>query len=356
MEKSTKFLLNLFLILASSMLFVLLQDHLGPLKDVMTYIVIPIIFTVYIYYALRPLKRLLLKKIPNNTVVTAICFLLFLFLVIGLVTLIGNILITQSYELAVKINVNDIIHKNSKWLSKISNAVRLEEYIQKISLKFQEILMTAPTRIGSILGNVSSIGTQILLTIVGVFYLLKDDGRFAHFCHEKTRGRYEVQWHGLFHNINHILETYISGQMLISIILGALMFIGYTIIRLPNAFLLAVIALITNLIPFLGPILGALPAMLIGFTIGPAMVIKVLIVTVIVQQSESNLVSPNIMGQKLDLHPLIVMIVVLVMMNLFGVFGALIAAPFYMILMSVIRTLLAIYKKRKDEQETHVAR
>src|SRR5699024_4107277 len=103
--------------------------------------------------------------------------------------------------------------------------------------------------------------------------------------------------------IDNTLATYINGQILIALILGVLMYVGYLVIGLPYAFLLAVVALVTNLIPFVGPIIGTVPAVVVALTVSLPMILKVLVVAIVIQQLESNVVTPYIMGSKLPIHP-----------------------------------------------------
>lgn len=137
---------------------------------------------------------------------------------------------------------------------------------------------------------------------------------------------------------------------MVSIILGTMMLVGYLVIGLPYAIIMAMIALITNLIPFIGPFIGAFPAVLIGFASSGSLGIKVIVLTIVIQQLESNLVTPHVMGSKLDVHPFMVILVVLAGMSLFGVIGALFATPVYMSLKIIVKTLYQINRKRKSDK------
>ena len=105
--------------------------------------------------------------------------------------------------------------------------------------------------------------------------------------------------------------------------------------------------MITNIIPFLGPFLGAAPAVLMALTIDMKMVLKVIILAVIVQQAEGDLITPKIVGDKLKLHPLEVILIILISINLFGILGAFIGVPLYLILNVIVKTGSSIIKKRR---------
>lgn len=95
------------------------------------------------------------------------------------------------------------------------------------------------------------------------------------------------------------LSSYIQGQILVSICVGILLYIGYLIIGIDYSLLLTVIAMFTNVIPFLGPIIGVIPALIVAVIDSPFMIVKVLIVMVIAQQIEGNIISPQVMGKSL---------------------------------------------------------
>ena len=101
---------------------------------------------------------------------------------------------------------------------------------------------------------------------------------------------------------DHTLAQYITGQLLVALILGILSFIGYLIIGLPNALILTLIIMVTSFIPFIGAIVGALPAVLIGITSSFSLALKTIIVLIVVQQLEGNLITPD-PSSRLQIHP-----------------------------------------------------
>jgi predicted PurR-regulated permease PerM len=108
---------------------------------------------------------------------------------------------------------------------------------------------------------------------------------------------------------------------------GILTYAGFLIIRMPYAFLLSLFLGMMDIIPYLGPFIGAAPAVILAFSVGPQMVLKVLLVNVIVQQLEGNLLSPAIMGKTLHLHPLAIVASVLIGGEMGGILGMVCAVP-----------------------------
>lgn len=352
-EKSKKWRLRGLVLGNITLVFLILflisrtQKFLQPVYGVVSFLVGPLILSLYIFYALRPLKHRLNRYIKNETVCAVLVFLLFILLIALLFGLLTGMFYTQLSEifhrLVYQLDIEKFFNPNKPWVEKLQKYFDVSKQMESLEMKIkglaESVAKSLPGQLSTAFTGVGNFGTRLLLGLLCIFYLLKDEALVAKGYHRLIRGKYEEELSSMGDRIHEILKTYITGQMTVACILGALMFVGYLIIRLPYSFLMAVLALVTNFIPFIGPILGAAPAVLIALTIDFPMVLKVIAVSVIVQQLESNLITPNIMGQKLDIHPFVVIVVVLVCMNLFGVLGALIATPLYMSLVAIIKTL-----------------
>src|SRR5690606_25440673 len=116
------------------------------------------------------------------------------------------------------------------------------------------------------------------------------------------------------------------------------------------ALVLSLLSLFTNVIPFIGPLLGTIPAIIVGWIEDPVMVIKVLIVAVIAQQLEGNLVSPLVMGRQLKIHPLTIIVILLVAGSLGGFLGLLLAVPTYAVSKVVISHIYRLILLRRTQQ------
>ncbi|MBP5274036.1 MAG: AI-2E family transporter [Abditibacteriota bacterium] len=127
--------------------------------------------------------------------------------------------------------------------------------------------------------------------------------------------------------IQKAITYWVVGLMLGSFCIFLLTWLGLTLIRMPNAFLFAVIAGLMNIIPTLGPILSAVPPVLIAIITNPVMILKVIVVYVVVQQCEGHLVTPLVMQKQLSIHPVVLLFSIFVMGTLFGVAGIFITAP-----------------------------
>lgn len=128
--------------------------------------------------------------------------------------------------------------------------------------------------------------------------------------------------------------------------IGILMFIGFTVIGLEYNGVLAVMAAFTSIIPYLGPILTFIPALIIALFTSWWMVGKLLIVWMLVQFIEGNVIQPNIMGKQLDIHPLTIIVVLLVAGDLLGLVGLILGVPLYAIIRVLVRYGFQRFKER----------
>lgn len=141
----------------------------------------------------------------------------------------------------------------------------------------------------------------------------------------------------VMHTANLVFRQYVAGQITVSIILGVMTFLCMWIFKMPYALLNSTIICLTNLVPIVGPIFGAIPTTLIVMMIDPIQGIWFLIMVIILQQIESNIISPKIIGDSVGISGLWVMIAIIVGGGLFGVSGMIVAVP----VMAVIYQLFA---------------
>ncbi|MFZ0546071.1 MAG: AI-2E family transporter [Candidatus Promineifilaceae bacterium] len=132
------------------------------------------------------------------------------------------------------------------------------------------------------------------------------------------------------------LGAFVRGEALLGGIIGLLSFIAYTLIGLPYTFALAVMAGIMETVPVIGPILGAIPAVIVAYTVDPSKVLWVLLATAVIQQLENNFLVPRVMKQSVGVNPLVTLLALSAFGSLFGILGAVVAIP----LAAVIQYLL----------------
>ena len=132
------------------------------------------------------------------------------------------------------------------------------------------------------------------------------------------------------------LGAYVRGQAILALIIGCLSLVAYTLIGLPYAIPLAIVAGLMEVIPVIGPILGAVPALIVGYTVDPNKALFVLLATIIIQQMENNILVPRVMKRAVGVNPLVTLLALTAFGSLFGILGAIVAIP----LAAIIQLLL----------------
>ncbi|EAF9626763.1 AI-2E family transporter, partial [Listeria monocytogenes] len=221
----------------------------------------------------------------------------------------------------------------------------MSDIMKTLSTKGTSVINSAISSIGSIVGTVTEVVLAIVTTPLVLFYLLKDGKKLPDFLLKMLPVNGRAHTRQVLGEANHQISSYIRGQIIVSLCIGILLFIGYLIIGLPYALTLAIIAACTSIVPYLGPAIAITPAIIIAIVTSPWLLIKLIIVWCVVQLLEGKFISPQVMGKTLKVHPITILFVILVAGNLFGVLGVIFAVPGYAVL-KVIVTHVFIWFKR----------
>lgn len=204
------------------------------------------------------------------------------------------------------------------------------------------VLNTVPSTLRQTIGVASSVVSSVLsgllafiLTMLYSVYMSVEGEKFGAAFITLVPEHHRPEWRELGKQIRRIWSAYFRGQFILALIIGLITWVAGTAIGLPGAFALAIIAGVMEVIPNLGPILAAIPAVVVALIQGSTMLdvstpVFALIVTgmyVLIQQIENNLIVPRILGQAVELPSLVVVAGVVVGASVGGVLGALIAAP-----------------------------
>ncbi|EKZ4624731.1 AI-2E family transporter [Listeria monocytogenes] len=221
----------------------------------------------------------------------------------------------------------------------------MSDIMKILSTKGTSVINSAISSIGSIVGTVTEVVLAIVTTPLVLFYLLKDGKKLPDFLLKMLPVNGRAHTRQVLGEANHQISSYIRGQIIVSLCIGILLFIGYLIIGLPYALTLAIIAACTSIVPYLGPAIAITPAIIIAIVTSPWLLIKLIIVWCVVQLLEGKFISPQVMGKTLKVHPITILFVILVAGNLFGILGVIFAVPGYAVL-KVIVTHVFIWFKR----------
>jgi len=178
---------------------------------------------------------------------------------------------------------------------------------------------------------------QILLAPILAFYILKD----LHLLKEKIVSILPVEWKkdlvNLFKELDHVLGSFIRGYLLVAAIVGVLTVLAMALLGMEFALMVGIFVGLMELIPYFGPVIGAVPAVALALLESKWMAIKVTIAFIVIHQLEGYIISPKILGDKVGLHPLVVILSLLVGGKFYGLFGILLAVPVTAMLRVVVR-------------------
>ncbi|WP_428908552.1 AI-2E family transporter [Niallia sp. Krafla_26] len=317
----------------------------------------PILISGFLFFLLNPFVNFLQKlKLPR-----ILAILVVYVIIIGVITLIiGNLIPMISKQ--VMAFANDVpfyYNQTMKFINQLSETeqfkwVMTQDYISisNIVKEFNDYAATLPNRITESISGIFSTVANIAITVVTVpfllFYMFKDGNKFPEMVGKFLPASYRSEGLKTLKDTGETLAAYINGQVTVALFVGTLSFIGYLIIDLPYALVMALIVAVTNIIPYVGPFLGGAPAVLIALFDSPTKAILVVVVITIAQQLEGNVLSPLILGKKLDTHPATIIVILLVAGNLAGLVGMILAVPFYAVTKTIILNFIRFLKLRNS--------
>ncbi len=184
-----------------------------------------------------------------------------------------------------------------------------------------------PKHLFSLGKNIFSGGLNFVLGLMIGFYLLFDFEKVRVLIESIIPSDWRDGYKELTHRINTSLRGYVQGVLIVMLLVFLTQCVGLTIAGLEAPIIFALFCALTDIIPYFGPYIGAIPAIIVGFTISPITGICVCISIIVVQLLENNFYQPLIMGHTMKLHPVTIMLGLLVFQHFFGIIGMVIATP-----------------------------
>lgn len=323
-----------------------------PINTIVSSIITPIIVAYVFYYMLNPFVNFLEKRMSRfiaSLLAIFVGIITILIVIVGVVPIIVEqtqnlITALPRYIEVVKGYLEE--YSDNAYVQVVVEYVNNNLNVSKISEKLVSI---ATSGAQGVVSSISSTASVLVTMPFVLFFLLKDASHFNKFVISLLPKKLEKPVAETIDEIDDKVGSYIQGQMLVSLCIGVMLFIGYNIIGLHYAFSLATIAAFLSIVPYLGPVIAITPAMLVAASTSWIMVLKMLVVWVIVQFLEGNIISPNIMGRSMNMHPLTVIFVILIGVNIGGVVGAILGIPVYSILKVLVGKLLLSIRDRYNK-------
>jgi predicted PurR-regulated permease PerM len=324
------FLVYAILLLILVNLLWLLRPLLLRFSHLIGEVTVPFLVGLVIAYLLHPVVSALEKRrVPRLMAVLLIYISFILLITVGCVNAIP-VFTRQLVELS------DDLPRLTSWYHTWMQEWEAHKYFlpDSISIGVDRVIVQSQEKmaqtIGTLVNNArNTLGKILAYAVVPfiAFYLLKDIKEINSVGMTMIPSRYRKQTLAVLRDVNESLSKYIHGQMIVALVVGILAYLGYWIIDMPYPFVLATFVCLTNIIPYIGPIIGAAPAILVALSISTKMALLVLLVNTVIQVLEGNILSPNIVGRSLHLHPLMIIFALLAGEAVGGILGLIVAVP-----------------------------
>ncbi|MBM0067281.1 AI-2E family transporter [Alkalicoccobacillus gibsonii] len=297
----------------------------------------PIAIAGVFYYLMRPLVNLLSKKVPRGLSIL-IVFLALIGLGTGSVLLVGPEIqkqtqsfidnvpsyINQGQDMLLQLQENEYVQRFQE-----SNENSFNDLVEQFTGNLEGYVSAIGSNIAKIVGAIANVVIVLVIVPFVLFYLLKEGDKAPAFLLKFIPSKQREEARRILSDMDNALSSYLQGQILVSVCVGVLCLILYLSIGIEYALVLAIVAMLTNVIPFIGPWIGTAPAVIVAIFDSPFMVVAVIVGVLIIQQIESNLISPQIMGRQLNIHPVTIIFLLLAASRFAGLLGLLLAVPTY---------------------------
>ncbi|MBQ8534906.1 MAG: AI-2E family transporter [Bacilli bacterium] len=297
-------------------------------------ILTPLFIGIVVAWLLNPFVKWLETKKIRRCIGTTVAYIILAIAIFLIVNAIIPLLYNQTIELVE--NLPDVFGSLKEWLANLFNnintsTVNIEDIEKNILARLDEFAGSLSTLLPSVLINavtsiVSSIGTFVIGLVIGFFLLLSCDN-LGNTLLEVIPKRFRKSTNELCTKINQSLRNYVNGALLDAFVVFAISSIAFAIIGLKAPLLFGLFCGLMNVIPYAGPYIGGIPAVIVAFSQGTGIGIAVLIAIVIIQMVEGNVLQTLIISKTTKLNPVTIIIGLLIFGHFFGIVGMLLSTP-----------------------------
>jgi predicted PurR-regulated permease PerM len=320
----------------------LLVDALVPFAHVLLIAAFGGVLTI----SLAPLVAILERWLPRRAAVLIVFFGTLLG-VLGLAALVVLQLATEGERLATQLS--DLVGALEGKSSVVIGYGLPANIQQSLRDLFAPLAAGMAERTAGVAIALASSLVDLVLVLVITFYLLLDERRLrvALFRTFEPQRRSAVR--RVFQEVSRVFGAYVRAQLVLALSIGVLVGIALAALGVPYALFLAMFAALAELIPMLGPVIGAVPALLVAATMPFPAVVWVAVAFIVIQQLESNVLMPRLSGHAVGLHPVGSILALALGFELWGVVGALFAVPTAGLLWVLFSTAVRAWRDKRIE-------
>ncbi len=362
-----------FCVIAAATIFYMALNYLDLLKSALASLIrvlSPFIWGLVIAYLLSPLVKLLQKKAfgplfekifakrpEKGSKAARILAVVFAeIIMLALITGLFFLIIPQLYSSIETIVINSptYIESLTNWVNKmLTDFPEVRDYVVGMLGDVNTDLVswlqtTILPRLGSLLSNVGTgvryVVTSVYNLVIGIIvsvYLLSNTETFIASAKRILYSIMSVDTAKRFLNILRFADRtfigFINGKLLDSAIIGLICYIGCSILNMPYALLVSVMIGITNIIPFFGPLIGAVPSALIILMVDPVKCLVFVIFVILLQQLDGNIIGPKILGNSVGINGFWVMFSIIIGAGFFGFWGMVLGVPVFVVIYTIIK-------------------
>ena len=333
-NKFVSSLIILLLVFLTIYMFLKISHVFNWVGQILSIVGPPVVFAMIFYYLFKPIVDNLEKRGMSRRLAIWLVFLgvilvvgLFVtFLIPGIREQINTLIVEfPSYWSSVLAQLEELLYTD--WLTQIYQEIQETNLIERATAQLTNIFSVTIDSLGTFFGSMARIVVTIFTMPFVLYYFLADSNRFKQGIITITPTRARPIINKFMTQASFQIGAYVRGELMVAISVATMFYVGYRIIDLDYALLLSISAGLLNLIPYLGSILSAVPALIIGAFVSPWKFLQVILVLSVEQLIEGRVVSPQILGSKLDLHPLVILFILLIAGSLFGFMGLILAVP-----------------------------
>ncbi|MBM7645859.1 putative PurR-regulated permease PerM [Scopulibacillus daqui] len=344
----------LLLVFLNGYLFYKLLPFLNQVFDFIAAVLFPFVSAALIAYLLHPLIEKAHSKGLPRTLAILIVYLVFFVLtgyglVKGMPAMIDELKDfgdqIPKYVAFYHERINDVYHSTPEAVHDHFNGV--------LNLLERRMNRLVKGVIGSITWVFQSFFSLLMIPLLA-FYFLKDFEGIKKGLWILTPRKWRVPGRTLLFAIDDQLGKYIRGQLYVCAILAVIAFVGLSFLKVKYALLLSIFVGLTDIIPYFGPIIGAIPAVFMATTVSVKTTIFVLVLILLLQFLEGHIIGPLIVGKSVDIHPAYIMFSIIIGGEIAGVAGMLFAVPIFVTIRVIIRYIRNRHQEIDKESGSHL--
>ncbi|HHT25731.1 MAG TPA: AI-2E family transporter [Firmicutes bacterium] len=314
----------ILLVIAASVVVVFLY----AVRAVLT----PFILAAIAAYLANPLvMRFESRQMPRSVaiistyIICGISAALIIYLIVPvLIRELNDVLVSLPQQLQ---GLNRYAQSGFQWLQRLPIPIPIGEMTSEAIVRVQNVITTLAARSLDLIFGLFSSAVYMVLVPFLAYYFLRDKELISEALLRVLPTSRRPEAVGLLLRLNRVTMAYIRGQLIISAGTGALVALGLTLLGVKYAALAGLIAGIFDVAPYFGPVIGAIPAVLLGLLKSPSTALWCAVWITLVQQIESMFLQPRVMSEQVGLHPLTVIFAVMAGGQLLGIWGMLVAVP-----------------------------